>query len=79
MKLVKFELQAGDTPFLMLLQIQSQPQLDVLIAFHTTPPTSYQTIATDLAIPVNTVRTRLHRARQKILEWRKGVPTTDAP
>ena len=73
MKIVKFKLKDEDKPFLKLLQLQSPSQLDVLIAFHTEPPTSYETVATELAIPVNTVKTRLYRARQKILGWRKGV------
>src|SRR5258708_1803608 len=60
----------SDKPFLILLKIISRPQYDALMLTQQESWTSYKEFAHELQWPVNTFKTRLHRARRRLLEWR---------
>jgi DNA-directed RNA polymerase specialized sigma24 family protein len=65
-----FVLMGTDSPYLTVLKSESPKQYEVLIHIRDHPEHEYSEVAAALGIPVNTVKTRLHRARQRILEWR---------
>lgn len=84
MKRFEFKLKDSDRPFLRLLKNNSPEQFIVLMSVHSELEgidqrnMLYEVVAYDLNIPVNTVKSRLSRARHKILTWRNGVETDGA-
>ncbi len=69
-KFTNFKLTEADRPFLDTLKFTSEAQYHVLLRAQQEQRLSYEQIAADLQIPLNTVKTRLHRAREKITKWR---------
>lgn len=69
-RFVEFKLTEADRPLLEALKFTSKAQYVVLLHAQQENHLSYVQIAEQLQIPVNTVKTRLHRARQKIVKWR---------
>lgn len=75
----EFKLEESDKPFLGLLKTTNYDQWNVLMEVHSELEdidqrnTPYVVVATNLKIKVNTVKSRLSRARHKIIEWRKQV------
>lgn len=65
-----FVLKGTDSPYLTVLKYRSPKQYEVLIHVRDHPEQTYGEVAKALDCPVNTVKTRLHRARLKIHEWR---------
>ena len=65
-----FVLKGTDSPYLTVLKYRSEKQYEVLIYLRDHPGLSYGDLAKALNAPVNTIKTRLHRARIKIQEWR---------
>lgn len=65
-----FELAPKDERYLETLRLVNRAQYDVLMATHIPDRLSNQKVAVQLGIPLNTVKTRLHRARLKISKWR---------
>lgn len=78
MRKFEFRLEESDRPFLPLLRSSSPDQFNVLMGVHSElegiqDNTAYIVVAHNLRIPLNTVKSRLNRARYKIINWRKGV------
>lgn len=69
-KYSNFALKPSDKPLLETLKFTAEPQYQVLIRAQQVQRMSYSQIAKELQIPENTVRTRLHRAREKLTMWR---------
>jgi len=67
----RFFLKGTDVPFITALKFIAKPQYEVLIYVRDNPEMPYKEGAKQFGIPVGTFKTRLHRARQKILEWRR--------
>jgi len=65
-----FVLKGTDSPYLTVLKYRSPKQYEVLLYVRDHPDQTYGEVAKLLNIPTGTVKTRLHRARLKILEWR---------
>lgn len=65
-----FTLVDSDLPYLTTLKYSSKHQYELLIYVRNHPQMPYKEIAENLNLKVGTVKTRLHRARLKILEWR---------
>ena len=70
MKNERFFLKGTDAPYITALKFVSKPQYEVLIFIRDNPGTSYVKGAKEFGIPIGTFKTRLHRARSKIVEWR---------
>ena len=66
----RFFLKGADVPFITALKFIAKPQYEILIYVRDNPEMPYKEGAKHFGIPVGTFKTRLHRARQKILEWR---------
>lgn len=73
------KLMPSDEPLVERLQQWNKDQHLIFVRYYidTDEPT-YRGIANDLNIPVGTVRSRLHRARQRILQWRSEQQVTEA-
>lgn len=67
----RFFLKGADAPFITALKFIAKPQYEILIYVRDNPEMPYKEGAKHFNIPVGTFKTRLHRARQKILEWRR--------
>lgn len=66
----RFFLKGTDVPFITALKFIAKPQYEVLIYVRDNPDMPYKEGAKHFNIPIGTFKTRLHRARQKIAEWR---------
>lgn len=66
----RFHLKSMDAPYVTALKFVSKPQYDVLIYVRDNPELPYMEGAKVMGVPINTFKTRLHRARVKILKWR---------
>lgn len=75
--LVDFKLTIEDDEYLARLKIYSRPQFDVMHMFYCLKTETYEAIASALGIPVGTVKSRLSRARSKIVKWRAEVALKD--
>lgn len=79
MRKFEFRLEESDRPFLTLLKVNHFDQWNVLMEVHSELEgidqlnMPYDVVADNLKIPLNTVKSRLNRARYKIINWRKGV------
>ncbi len=75
-----FVLTESDAGHLEALKRINEGQYTVLM--HANPVDgkhlSYQQIADQLGIPLNTVKTRLHRARERIARWREKYAEANA-
>lgn len=69
-KVGDLKLRPEDKEFLYCLMISSINQYRVIIAVKDNPEKSNSTLAAEMGIPLNTFKTRLHRAREKITKWR---------
>lgn len=72
------KLKVSDEPFVERLKSVSPTQHAVLSLYHTGAYTTYDKIAEELNIASGTVRSRLYRAREKIVRWRKEAKVNDA-
>ncbi len=68
----RFFLKGADAPYITALKFVSIHQYEVLLYVRDNPDTSYKKGAKELGIPIGTFKTRLHRARQKIKNWREA-------
>lgn len=68
-----FELEDTDAAFVEALRLVSPKQHALLVAAHRADQPSYVQLAEELGLPQGTVKSRLHRARAKILKWRKNA------
>lgn len=67
----KFEIMPDDHDLIQTLSTICPRQHKVLMAVYTAdPPPPLKLVAMQFGIPHNTVKTRLMRARQKIIAWR---------
>lgn len=71
MAVEKFHLLDTDTSLLITLRFTARDQYDLLVAAYRQPRPTYAKLAEELQIPINTVRSKLSRAKSKILAWRK--------
>lgn len=68
-----FTLKSSDDKLMEALRLISPDQYQILKLFYDSNNPTYQWVADNLAIPVNTVRTRLYRGRGRITRWRQDV------
>ena len=68
----EFKVTESDAPFMQTLKYTSHPQYHLLMLTQGKTWRSYHELAIEVGCPVNTVRTRLHRARAKIIKWREA-------
>lgn len=66
-----FKLEESDKPYLTALKFTCPQQYEALMAVSEELTLTYEQIAVQLKCPVNTLKTRTHRARSKIKAWRK--------
>jgi len=66
----RFVLRVTDGPYLLKLKTWSPKQYEVLTYLRDHPENTYAMISKQLNVPVNTIKTRLYRARMKIMEYR---------
>jgi hypothetical protein len=66
----QFNLDDQDQPFLDVLKFTNRHQYDALLIAQNPTWSSYDDFAATLGIPVGTLKSRLSRARTKIMQWR---------
>ena len=65
-----FKVSDSDDPYLTTLFYTNKDQWYALTITQGPEWRSYEECAKQLKIPINTFKTRLHRAKQKIVQWR---------
>lgn len=66
-----FKLTDADGPHLNKLKKLSQNQYDLLLNSEVTPRMTYDELVFHFGVPVGTVKSRLYRAKQRIIKFRK--------
>lgn len=78
MSLDNFKLTEDDAPHLEKLKKVSFPQWDTLQLTNEAAHIRYDTMASLLNVSVGTVKSRLHRGRHKIIQYRKEAASGQA-
>ena len=73
----QFTLDDKDKPFLDVLKFTNRKQYDVLMIAQNATWSSYDGFAATLGIPAGTFKSRLNRARAKIMQWREDRDEND--
>jgi hypothetical protein len=68
----RFKLTERDETYLATLKRTAHMQYVALILYEKNPDIKMYTIAHNLGIPEETVKSRIYRAREKIIAWRKA-------
>lgn len=71
-QMLNFSILETDAGAIRALRYFNENQHNLLVAAYRDPRPSYKELATEFSIPLNTVKTRLNRAKLRIIGWRKG-------
>lgn len=74
MQMTNFSILETDAGIIRALRFFNEDQHNILVAAYRDPRPSYKELAAEFSIPLNTVKTRLNRAKLRIVGWRKGEP-----
>lgn len=67
---IPFKLEAADEKYLTALKLTSPHQHTAILAADEELRLTYEELSVQLGWSINTFKTRLHRARAKVLKWR---------